>query len=283
MAHSLGGLILKQALIIANGRADGRYSDIKDSIRAIVFFGTPHRGGNGVNAAVLVTHILKAINIETNRDLLKTLDPRSVALFDLTDDFRQVVELIGVTVHTFFEGKKTKIGHWPAKRSVLIVQEDSAILGTARERRALINADHSHLCKFKGPADNSYMTVRKVINELLAVIIPTITFRSVSTQPSPPPDLNYTNISDPDELGGDRERYPVLEWGGNTYWALSHRDNRYGMTILAYDGQGRNVGRWEKLGARYVHSIKVENGRVEFMGQARKTISFSLKELRPSL
>jgi len=227
-----------------------------------------------------VADLLKAINIETRGDLLKTLDPRSLALFDLTDDFRQVVELLGITIHTFFEGKKTKVGHWPAKRNVLIVQEDSAILGTAKERKALINADHSHLCKFMGPSDSSYMAVRNVMHELIALITPIVTFRSVSTQPSAPPDLKYTNLTDPDQLAGDSAKYPVLEWGGYTYWALSHLDNRYGMVILAYDSQGRNVQRWEKVGARYVHSIKVENGRVEFIGQGRLSVLLTLKELR---
>jgi len=67
-----------------------------------------------------MTNLLKAINIETRSDLLRMLDARSLALFDLTDDFRQVVELLGVTIHTFFEGKKTKIGHWPTRRNVLV-------------------------------------------------------------------------------------------------------------------------------------------------------------------
>ena len=57
-------------------------------------------------------------------------------------------------------------------------------------------------------------------------------------------------------------------------------DNRYGFAIIAYDARGKVSGRWEKTGARYIHSIKVEKERVEFIGQDEKAISFSLKDLK---
>lgn len=64
--------------------------------------------------------------------------------------------------------------------------------------------------------------------------------------------------------------------------ALSHDDNRFGMTILAYNRQNPNqpVGRWEKSGARYVHAIKLTGRNVEFIGQAEFSVRFTLKELR---
>ena len=66
------------------------------------------------------------------------------------------------------------------------------------------------------------------------------------------------------------------------YLALSHIDNRYGMTILAYDGQGRVVRQWERRGARYVVSIKLTRDKVEFIGQGGLGITFSLGDLRIS-
>lgn len=62
--------------------------------------------------------------------------------------------------------------------------------------------------------------------------------------------------------------------------ALSHIDNRYGMTILAYDGQGRVVRQWERTGARYIVSIKLTTEKVEFIGQGGFGITFSLGDLR---
>lgn len=103
-------LTATQALIIANTRADKRYHDILGSLYGIVFFGTPHRGGNGVSSGVLLGNLLKAVGVDARTDLIRSLDPRSIALFDLTDDFRQIVDAFGITIHTFFETKKTKVG-----------------------------------------------------------------------------------------------------------------------------------------------------------------------------
>jgi hypothetical protein len=43
VAHSLGGIVVKKALIIARGRPT-QFGDIFDSTRHIMFFGTPHQG-----------------------------------------------------------------------------------------------------------------------------------------------------------------------------------------------------------------------------------------------
>lgn len=139
MAHSLGGLVIKQvsdqllvlyepspefvlsqALIVGKNRADMRYENLLDSVRAVMFFGTPHQGGNGVNAATFVANILQAVNVDARKDLIKELNPDSLFLFDLTGDFRQVIEALGIVIYTFYEGKKTKIGAWPMKHNLLV-------------------------------------------------------------------------------------------------------------------------------------------------------------------
>ncbi|KAG9223573.1 hypothetical protein CCMSSC00406_0009691 [Pleurotus cornucopiae] len=98
------------------------------------------------------------------------------------------------------------------------------------------------------------------------------------TQPPPPEGLKYVCLSDPDKLD-DSARYPVLILGKYEYWALSHIDNRYGMTVLAYDDQKDIAGRWTKTGARYVHHIEYDEGnqQVKFVGQASHAITFELK------
>ncbi|KAJ3527073.1 hypothetical protein NM688_g8176 [Phlebia brevispora] len=173
MAHYLGGLVIKQALIVANTRADRRYHEILESICGIIFFGIPHRGGNGVKSGI----------------------------------------------HTFFETNKTKIKAGPlTTKRILVVDEQSAILGVARERKASVNADHSYICKFRGPSDGNYMSVHRVITELVNAATPVVTTRDATTQPEAPPDLKYVNLTDPHSFGFDEKLYPVLVWGDITYW-----------------------------------------------------------------
>lgn len=86
----------------------------------MIFLGTPHRGGNGVDSATFVANFLRAVNVNVRLDLIKSLNPNSMVLFDLTDDFRQLVEAKGIEISTLFEIKKTVFGHWPAKRRFLV-------------------------------------------------------------------------------------------------------------------------------------------------------------------
>jgi hypothetical protein len=86
----------------------------------VIFLGTPHRGGNGVDSATFVSNFLRAVNVNVRVDLIKSLNPNSMVLFDLTDDFRQLVEAKGIEISTLFEIKKTVIGHWPVKHQFLV-------------------------------------------------------------------------------------------------------------------------------------------------------------------
>ncbi|KAH7928814.1 hypothetical protein BV22DRAFT_1192463 [Leucogyrophana mollusca] len=280
LAHSMGGLIVKQALLIANARADKRFDSILNSAGAVMFLGTPHQGGNGVDMGTFVANFVRAFGVKARSDIIRSLDPRSMVLFDLTDDFRQLVDAKGIEISTLFEIKKTHIG--PLK-SIWIVEEQSAVLGVTRERKVAINADHAHLCKFKSSTDRSLVTAVQVMKEFCKDVVPIITTRSASTQPPPPDELKYTCLADPDKLD-DTPEYPVLILGQITYWALSHLDNRYGMTILAYNSNGSIVGRWSKTGARYVHHIEYHKGmrEVAFIGQGNLSVIFKLAELKVS-
>ncbi|EMD33041.1 hypothetical protein CERSUDRAFT_118443 [Gelatoporia subvermispora B] len=280
MMHSLGGLVIKQALIVARQNSGKRYEDVLDSLRCMIFFGTPHQGVPGATRTRIAGNLLRAVGIEARTDLIRELEPTSTALFDLTEDFRHAIEDLGTIIYTFFEEKRTRTRGGLLGRDALVVPEKSAILGVTRERKASINADHINICKFSGPGDNAYGAVRKVIREAIQEFTPTVTTRDADAQPPPPEGLKYINLKDPNTLSRDDSGYPVLVWGPYTYWALSHDDNRYGMTILAYDGRGRLVQRWEKIGARYIVSISLDRGTVKFIGQAELSIKFTLNEIR---
>jgi coproporphyrinogen III oxidase-like Fe-S oxidoreductase len=97
-----------------------RFDDIRKSINGIIFLGTPHAGGRGASAAVIVTNIFKLANIDLNQDLIKGLKRESLELFDTTRDFCAAVEETHVKVYTLYEGEKTVIGSWPVKKRILV-------------------------------------------------------------------------------------------------------------------------------------------------------------------
>jgi len=108
---------------------------------------------------------------------------------------------------------------------------------------------------------------------------PTVSTLDSTTQPKPPAGIKYVNLTDPDKLEFDAKHYPVFQVGTYVYWALSYDDNRYAMTILAYDQDNKLVRTWSKTGARYIWKITIENQQVTFSGQARKTVAFTFDEL----
>ncbi|EQB52916.1 hypothetical protein CGLO_07427 [Colletotrichum gloeosporioides Cg-14] len=87
VAHSLGGLIVKDAVHKADNSID--YSDIGKYTKAILFFGTPHHGSSNADFGGAVVNILSAVPFigGTNKDIVNQLQPSDISLQDLEDNF----------------------------------------------------------------------------------------------------------------------------------------------------------------------------------------------------
>lgn len=87
VAHSLGGLIVKDAVHKADNSID--YSDIGKHTKAILFFGTPHHGSADADFGGAVAKILAMVpgTKTTNPYIVKQLQPSDISLQDLEDNF----------------------------------------------------------------------------------------------------------------------------------------------------------------------------------------------------
>jgi hypothetical protein len=108
-------------------------------------------------------------------------------------------------------------------------------------------------------------TITMTWDELLP-LQPIVSRRPRTHLPAVPPDLVCPV---PGEDGPDRASCPVLRFGEYTYWAFNFRDARLALAIVAYDGAGRQVRRWDRDGAREARQITSDPvGRtVTFHGQ----------------
>jgi len=147
VCHSLGGLVVKQALVRAVHRSpdDPCMKDIKTSTYGIVFFGTPHRGGNGVGLGQVVEGIVKTFTGGGSNSLLQSLKKRGQLSVDLQDSFRPYIEDFKY-ISVIESRPKPGLG--------IIVSEESATLGADMRRETVIrvDADHSKMCKFDDDA-----------------------------------------------------------------------------------------------------------------------------------
>ena len=78
LGHSMGGLLIKQALI--NAHNNPKYTPIKDATTGLAFFATPHNGGDRILVSLggMVANIATALGFQKGDDVLETLKSGSI-------------------------------------------------------------------------------------------------------------------------------------------------------------------------------------------------------------
>lgn len=157
IAHSLGGIVVKQALLSA--RIESQYSSINENTAGIIFFGTPHRGSDkAAYGKILATVASTMINKPTSK-LLSALQGNSDTLARLTSDFRH--QLPQYRIVSFYERKPMR----PFKKE--IVEQHSALLDAPDEDQLPVDANHRDMCKFAARDDETYEKLLRRIRRIL--------------------------------------------------------------------------------------------------------------------
>ncbi|SLM35073.1 P-loop containing nucleoside triphosphate hydrolase [Lasallia pustulata] len=150
VAHSLGGIVIKRALVEA--KLDDSYKSIREATYGIAFFGTPHQGGNFAKLGDIAASIIRGVLRNPSSTFMEALKKDSLFSDTLVGDFRHQLE--DYHVLSFFETL-------PMGRLGLIVDQKSATLGLAglRERQIPMDADHTGVCKFESADGDDYEQV----------------------------------------------------------------------------------------------------------------------------
>ncbi|XXH00698.1 hypothetical protein Hte_007048 [Hypoxylon texense] len=158
IGHSLGGIVIKSALIHSNATHAGHLSHhrpVKVSTYGILFMGTPHSGGEGVTMGQIAQSVA-SIFVHTNDRVLQHLQKQSEWLSKQKDDYasimRDFVTKFGWEVYAtpLFGGL-----------SKLIVPQWSAIGWQDNAEPVQIMANHITMVKFRGKDDPEYNKVWK--------------------------------------------------------------------------------------------------------------------------
>lgn len=75
-----------------HAKSDPLYEDISRSTYGLVFFGTPHRGGNHAGLGDELARVVRALAGRPANTYMKALKADSIFSENLTDDFRQLLE-----------------------------------------------------------------------------------------------------------------------------------------------------------------------------------------------
>lgn len=92
VAHSLGGLVCQDALLVCMNPSEEYQRDILSSTRGVAFLGTPHAGSDFQKFASAVADIISLCQVkEPNKNILKVLNSHSEVLANVKDGFLTMV------------------------------------------------------------------------------------------------------------------------------------------------------------------------------------------------
>lgn len=137
ICHSLGGLLVKEALRTASGSKRAEWRAIVGNTRAILFLSTPHSGANLAN---WLNYLQSFIRTTISVDELQAHHPR---LRELNEWYRDNAPDRGITTFVYCEKLPT--------RGVLVVDETTADPGIAGVRPIPLDEDHRSICKPRSP------------------------------------------------------------------------------------------------------------------------------------
>lgn len=256
VAHSLGGLVCKQALLRSRNNPEAHLRGIFNSTKGIIFLGTPHRGSWMADMAKVPASALGLVK-SINTSLLTALQADTQYLKSLQDDFLSMVRQQresgrGLEVTCFFE-------ELPLPRGGIVVSKDSATFDGYNP--ITIHADHKTMVKFNSVGDNGF---KRLVSELkrwvsdidegwfmasadqTSTLRPRISAESTIRQPSVhhlPFSKNYNLVGRKDVLEHLRQR--LLNGPGGQRLAL-----------LGLGGMGKT-----QTALQFSHSVK---GSVEY-------------------
>ena len=159
VAHSLGGLVCKEAILMSRNNPDAHLRSIFDCVRGIAFMGTPHKGSWMAEWAKIPAGALGLVK-STNKSLLKILETESQLLESIQLRFLAMIRELResgrrLEVTCFFE-------ELPLPMVGKIVSRESATL--EGYNRFSVHANHSDMVKFGSADDNGF---KRLLGELV--------------------------------------------------------------------------------------------------------------------
>jgi len=105
IAHSLGGILVKEMLSYADASKEREFLEIVEDVSAVVFMGTPHRGSEAARIGDIARQVASALGIDTSPAILNSLGLRNDDLFRNQQAFARIWDERMFEVKTFQESK----------------------------------------------------------------------------------------------------------------------------------------------------------------------------------
>ncbi|KAF8465963.1 hypothetical protein BDZ91DRAFT_794532 [Kalaharituber pfeilii] len=170
IAHSLGGILVKQALINSSNCHVGHNEHLRSIVNStygIIFMGTPHSGSDlaswGRFAESIISHIFPKVFLDTNPHLINTLGRNSEILQQITESFKSIQHQQMLRIFYFWEELKTKL---PNGRMEMVVEYSSAVPDTTPNVQSYgIHGDHTSISRFQNEESPGYEVLVRALTD----------------------------------------------------------------------------------------------------------------------
>ncbi|KAK0617700.1 Alpha/Beta hydrolase protein [Immersiella caudata] len=161
VAHSLGGIVCKKAVLLSHGHPDPALEDIFKCTKGIIFMGTPHRGAWMVKWAKVPVKVLGMVK-STNVGLLKALGSGEELLESIQQDFGHLLQRMSISktpieITCFYE----ELTMSPTGQTV--VSRDSATI--PNYNAISIHANHREMVWFDTREDRGFIEVSNLLKK----------------------------------------------------------------------------------------------------------------------
>ncbi|KAK8043433.1 hypothetical protein PG993_005863 [Apiospora rasikravindrae] len=158
IAHSLGGIIVKEMLAKCDISDNTRHKKIVDATAGIMFFGTPHRGSKDLASLGDVARKAAGILLDTNSAALDSLGLKTTDLERSQEHFSSIWRRQDFRVKTWQEGtglSPMNLKYFKDK----VVPDISSQLGDAREESETLQGNHMDIVRMSSKTDPNYVAV----------------------------------------------------------------------------------------------------------------------------
>ncbi|CCA76182.1 hypothetical protein PIIN_10175, partial [Serendipita indica DSM 11827] len=155
IAHNVGGIILKRALVICHNQSlesRGYLRDIQVSTHAVLFFGTPHLGVENTTFLEGINLVL-SVYMETTDAILKDIRSHSTELENIQSDW--VVASEKISSIFFCEDYLVS-----SRGELNVPRRSAAIPGDRNGTTIVLHADHRNLVRFSSRENENYKTIQ---------------------------------------------------------------------------------------------------------------------------
>ncbi|KAK0639084.1 ankyrin repeat-containing domain protein [Cercophora newfieldiana] len=256
LAHSMGGLVVAKALVLAAQQRDRvEYMRVIECFAGCVFFGTPFGGSSAQAPAYLLATFLEKVGRAVPNQMLQLLDPERDSLEELRRDFVKVAfKEPKAKLVCYYELEATnyiqeKVSAWVPKNYFkagpreIVVTKKSAVLDGSVDRG--MSCNHRQLNRFDSAKDGRYENVRHQIRDIVKDAQKIVRARLKASRQSAIDDATFARLSESlNVVEFQRKLRSVKTLSGDSSWILKEPKYLHWRTQQQLDGSNRVPCLW---------------------------------------